>query len=84
MLDFENGESVMGRERNHTVQRTPLKGNWRLIDMDTQGSHVRSREQPWTQVCGGEDCIEEAVERFLLYLGMKQSPGFKQGCGMTP
>lgn len=52
MLDFENGESVIGREGKYTVQRTPLNGSWRLIVMDIQGSRVRSREQPWAQVCG--------------------------------
>lgn len=60
MLDFENSESVMGREGNHTVQRSPLNESWRLIDMDIQGSHVRSREEPWTQVCG-----ERTVQRRL-------------------
>lgn len=60
MLDFENSESVMGREGNHTVQRSPLNESWRLIDMDIQGSHVRSREEPWTQICG---------ERTGLYSG---------------
>lgn len=60
MLDFENSESVMGREGNHTVQRSPLNESWRLIDMDIQGSHVRSRKEPWTQVCG-----EQTVQRRL-------------------
>lgn len=60
MLDFENGESVMRREGNHTVQRSPLNGSWRLMDMDIQGSHVRSREEPWAQVC-----VERTVQRRL-------------------
>lgn len=43
---------VIGREGNHTVQRTPLNRSWRIVDVDIQGSHVKSREQPWAQVCG--------------------------------
>lgn len=52
--------------------------------MDTQGSHVRSREQPWTQVCGGEDCIEEAVERFFIVFRDGAVAGFQAGMRHDP
>lgn len=59
----------------------------RKLEAHRYGHSGKSCEEQGTAMgtgLWGADCIEEAVERFLLYLGMEQSPSFKQGCGMTP